>query len=261
MEGRGKKSMECTQEKTTMPMNRWHEIWNGRGKFRADLDITDTAALFLEMKRINGWDFCAGEKDSVSWKEFHREYEYTKERLNLARGDSVFECCCGCGANLFLFASDGIQVGGLDYAANMIEMMRGIFAQTGNTLCEGIVGEAAMLPTMPQYDAVMMAGATQYFKDEEYAERVLDRMIAKAKKSVGVLRVLDERQKEEFLAYRRAKDANYDERYRDLPKLFLSRSFFETVAEKHSLSVHFDSPHLVNFWNDPFVFDCFLVRR
>ena len=252
---------ENQQEQKPTSANRWHEIWNDRGEIRGDLDMSDTAALFLEMKRINGWDFRTGDEERVSWQEFQREYAYTKERLGLARGDSVFECCCGCGANLYLFAADGIRVGGLDYAPRMIAMMREIFARTGNILSESVVGEAAALPTAPQYDAVMMAGATQYFKDEAYTERVLDRMAAKAKKSVGVLRILDEGEKEAFLSYRRAKDENYDERYRDLPKLFLPRSFFAAFAEKRGLSVWFDSPHLANFWNDPFVFDCFLIRR
>ena len=89
----------------------WHAIWNGREGLRSDIDISDPVALFLEMKRINGWDF-ADVENSVSWREFQLEYEYTKERLGLARGDSLFECCCGCGANLYLFARDGMDVGG-----------------------------------------------------------------------------------------------------------------------------------------------------
>lgn len=128
-------------------------------------------------------------------------------------------------------------------------------------LVECLAGEAVDLPTEIKYDAVFSSGVFPYFTDLNYAEKVLDRMVAKAKHSVGILRMLNADTKDEYLAYRRANTKNYDELYKDLPKLFISKDFFTDYAAKNNLTVKFDKHHMEGFWNEPFNFDCFLYRK
>ena len=86
-------------------------------------------------------------------------------------------------------------------------------------------------------------------------------MVAKAKSSVGLLRMLDAATEQDYLAYRRANTKNYDELYKDLPKLFLSKKFFEDYASRNSLTVAFPKHHMPGFWNEQFNFDCFLYKN
>ena len=117
------------------------------------------------------------------------------------------------------------------------------------------------MPTEIKYDAVFAGGVFYYFTDLSYAEKVLDRMVAKSKYSVGILRNLDAATQDEYLSYRRANTKNYDELYKNLPKLFIAKDFFREYAAKNNLTVKFDKHHMENFWNEPFNFDCFLYKR
>lgn len=117
------------------------------------------------------------------------------------------------------------------------------------------------MPTAIKYDAFFSAGVFPYFSDLNYAERVLDKILAKAEHSIGILRVLSAETKDEYLKYRREHTKNYDELYKDLPKLFISKNFFEEYAAKNHLDVKFSQCHMNGFWNEPFNFNCFLYKR
>lgn len=128
-------------------------------------------------------------------------------------------------------------------------------------LIECIAGEATDLPTEIKYDAVFAAGVFQHFPDLAYAEKVLDRMVDKARRSVGILRVLNADAKDDYLKYRREHTKNYDELYKNLPKLFIAKDFFREYAAKNNLEIKFDQHHIEGFWNEAFNFDCFLYKN
>ena len=67
--------------------------------------------------------------------------------------------------------------------------------------------------------------------------------------------------KEEYFNYRRKHTPNYDELYKDLPKLFYAKDFFIEYAKKNNLEVKFDKHHIEGFWNEPFNFDCFMYKK
>ena len=85
-------------------------------------------------------------------------------------------------------------------------------------------------------------------------------MYEKTNYSIGVLDVYDIRYKEEFAACRKSLDPDFEERYRDLPKLFLDKGFFTRFAESHHMDIRFSVADLEGYWNNPFVFDCFMVK-
>lgn len=173
-------------------------------------------------------------------------------------GGAVFEVGCGSGANLYFFKKDGFKVGGSDYAENLLSVTKKVIG--AENLIECIAGEASDLPTDKKYDAVFAAAVFYYFSDLNYVEKVLDIMVAKAKRSVGLTRMLNAETKEDYLKYRREHTKNYDELYKNLPKLFISKDFFREYAARNNLEIKFPKHHIEGFWNEPFNFDCFMYK-
>lgn len=77
-----------------------------------------------------------------------------------------------------------------------------------------------------KYDVILSNSVFSYFQDFAYAEEVLEKIFIKAKRSIAILDVHDAEKKEDFIAYRIKTTPNYEERYKDLPKLFYSQVFF-----------------------------------
>lgn len=239
--------------------NRWQEVWNNRTVNLDELSSEDETRLILELKRIVGWDFY-GKKSSVSVDEFKKEYSYLKQNLGLAdKIGSVFEVGCGSGVNLYFFKKDGFKIGGADYAENLLNVAKKVIGAENFVEC--IAGEAVDLPTEIKYDAVFSAGVFSYLLDLDYTEKVLERMVAKSRQSIGILRIFDEETKEECYKYRRQQTKNYDERYKNLPKLFHSKKFFEDFATRNDLEIKFGQHHMEGYWSEPFNFDCFMYKK
>ena len=173
-------------------------------------------------------------------------------------GQTVFEVGCGSAANLYLFARDGYTVGGLDYSAALIDIARKVLP--AEKVCELICADADELPTEKIYDAVISIGVFFYFDSLDYAERVLEKMLLKSRRTVAVLDIYDAACEAEHLAYRRRTIENYDERYKGLHKLFYPRSFFEDFAARHNLSIRFTANDLEDYVNAPFTYHCFMEK-
>lgn len=221
-----------------------------------DVDRTDKRAMLLELKRINGFDIT---KEGALYEAFLEKYEAAKEGLALPEGGSVFEVGCGAGANLWLFQQDGFRVGGIDFSEGLLAISRDVLRE--DALCEIVCGEACDLPQEEKYDAAFSDGVFHYFPDEAYAEKVLEGMAEKVRGNIVILDVHDAAKKEEFFAFRRKLDPDYDERYRGLDKLFYDKAFFEAFAKKHGFAVSFSSLTLEGYWNAPFVYAVFFSRQ
>lgn len=236
--------------------NNWQKIWNNRTVNLEELSKGGSEdKLILELKRLVGWDF---KNKSIAVEEFREEYQYIKKNLNVKTG-SVFEVGCGSGANLYFFKKDGFKVGGSDYAENLLAIAKKVLGE--ENLIECIEGEAVNLPTEIKYDAIFAAAVFYYFSDLNYVEKCLDKMLDKTLYSIGIIRTLDAEKKDDYLKYRREQIKNYDELYKDLPKLFISKDFFKEYAAKNDLEIKFDQHHIEGFWNEPFNFDCFMYKK
>lgn len=236
-------------------MNNWKKIWESRKDTLGNVDAQDYRAVFVELKRIDGFDV----NDGPSVESLLRQYENTKAALTVWGVDNVFEVGCGAGANLYLFARDGFEVGGLDYSSTLIDIAKKVIPadKLGEIICAG----ADELPTDKKYDAVFSNGVFPYFNDFTYAERVLEKMLQKSRRSVAVLGTYDKDLEEVHMNHRRQTIADYDERYKDLPKLFYPRSFFEDFAARHNLSIRFTKNDLEGYGNALFTYHCFMERR
>lgn len=79
--------------------------------------------------------------------------------------------------------------------------------------------------------------------------------------SIGILDLFDVEKEEEFLAYRRKHIENYDEKYKGLGKLFVSRDFFVRFAKQEELDITFTQTNLAGYWNNEFIFNVFLYKK
>lgn len=239
--------------------NNWHEIWNNRKSQIDEIDKNDEKKLIIELKRIIGADFF-GKGSTIKFEEFQKTYIYLRDNLKTGGGnDSVFEVGCGSGSNLYFFHKDGFKVGGLDYAENLLAIAKKVIGE--ENFIEAIVGEAVELPTEIKYDAVFSFSVFQYFSSIDYAEKVLNRMLEKTTKSIGITDIFYEEKKNDYIKYRRETTKNYDELYKDLPKLFIPKKFFINYAEKNNLDVAFPHNHIEGYWNNEFTFDCFMYKK
>ena len=128
---------------------------------------------------------------------------------------------------------------------------------TEDILCE----EAVNLSVSPIYDAVFSNGVFSYFPNTSYASAVLEKMCQKASCSVGIIDIHDKEKEDAFLAYRKAAIRDYEERYKDLPKLYYTKQFFADFAGKLHMDIEFVESHMENYWNNEFVFSCFLYHK
>lgn len=234
-------------------MNNWKRIWESREDNLANVDKENYRAVFAELTRIDGYDSNGG----VTTESSLKQYENLKASLNLSAGGTVFEVGCGSGAQLYLFARDGFEVSGLDYSATMLDIAKKVLPDSTELICAG----ADELPTDKKFDAVFSNGVFIYFDDLPYAERVLEKMFTKSRRAVAVLDIYDKDFEEVHINHRRQTIEDYDERYKDLPKLFYPRSFFEDFAACHDLTIRFAKNELENYGNAPFTYHCFMERR
>ncbi|MDE6055572.1 MAG: class I SAM-dependent methyltransferase, partial [Lachnospiraceae bacterium] len=160
-------------------MNSWKKIWNGK---TADSEILlngDKRAILLELKRSNGFDVAEG----MSFEAFCAQYEEIKKNLQKYNPiKSVYEVGCGSGANLYLFESENVFSGGLDFSSSLVQLAKQVLS-TQDILC----AEAIDLPIEKKYDAVFSNSVFSYFENEEYAERVLEKMLDKANYVIGLI--------------------------------------------------------------------------
>ena len=233
--------------------NKWKEIWNRRKPVTGGLD-GDWQDVFLELKRLNGYDVMEGGIPLDSYLNFHAGL---MELLDLTPGKSVYEVGCGAGANLYLMEREGVTVGGSDYAEGLVETARAIVPDAR----EMGAMEAADIPTEEKYDAVYSCGVFSYFPDHAYATHVLERMLEKSRYAVGITELHDRAKRQDYLAFRRTNIPNYDERYEGLGRLFFRREFFEDFAREHDLRLVFPNLEMANYWNTPFLFTCFMYRK
>ena len=233
--------------------NDWKAVWSRR-QAADDALKGDWQDVFLELKRLNGFDVVDG---GIPLDSLLMQGRRIKELLHLKRGMSVYDVGCGAGANLYLMQRDGIAVGGTDYAASLVETARKVLPGARELTC----GEADAFDTALKYDAALSNSVFSYFPGEDFAARVLIRMLEKTTGAIGLIDLHDIDKKEDFLAYRRATIPDYDERYKGLGKFFYRRAFFEDFARIHNLHVDFPAIEMEGYWNTPFVFNVFMYRK
>jgi hypothetical protein len=241
-----------------MMENKWKSIWDKRTADIHILQSGDVKSIIIELKRCNGFDVVG---DGLTYESILEQYKNIKENLSLTKENklepitSVYEVGEGSGANLYMFEQDGIRCGGIDYSDSLVEISKCVL-QSEDLVCD----EAIHMSVLPEYDAVLSNSVFSYFPDEEYARNVLEKMFQKAKRSIGLIDIHDKEKEDEFKEYRKKHIENYEEKYKGLPKYFYSKEFFVDFAKNHDMSVRFVESDIPGYWNNEFVFNCFLYK-
>lgn len=238
----------------------WQEIWKNRQSNFKMMNKEDVQAVFMELKRANGFDIVPGENapSFLDWVRAHYEH---KKLLGLQNGGSVYEVGCGAGANLFLLMQDGIRVGGADYSAELLAITKEVFAVYDVPPLELAVLEAKKIPTEVKYDAVFLDGVSHYFPAYDYAQETLQRMYEKSQHAIAWLDIHDKAKEQDFIAAREQIDPEYKKHYAGLPKLFYPKDFFLQFAEEHALDICFTPCRISHYWNAPFTYNVYLYRH
>lgn len=184
-----------------------------------------TVPTLQDLVYLDGFDSPTGAIDEADWRAYAGA---VCGLLGLSGGDSVYEV--GCGAGAFLLAlqdAAGIVPSGCDYSPRLVAAARQ--ALPGGRFA---VLDADQVPPRPRCDSVISNGVFFYFADLDYAARVLDRMVAKARSTVAVLELprADMREGAEAFRRQRLTPEVYTQRYANLQHLYFRPEWFLDAA-------------------------------
>jgi cyclopropane fatty-acyl-phospholipid synthase-like methyltransferase len=209
-----------------MSNGNWHRVWQAKGASRPVAG--PSRGLLGTLMELDGYH---SPTSSPALEDHEVQFRYIVDTLRIGPGDSVYEVGCGAGALLYWLRSRCAAVGGSDFAASQVAHARVALPDSTDLWhCE-----ASDIEPEPRYDVVVSNGVFIYFDSEAYAYEVLLRMIAKARRAIGVLDVNDAARRAEFEAERRARQRGRSTDYTGLTQLYLRREFFEEVAAARGL--------------------------
>ena len=225
-------------------MSDWKTIWNKRAWHGTD-------ATLAELIAADGFDHGAGKIDVAAWEQYA---QLVAGWMKLAPGDSLFDVGCGAGAFVYPFFRSGHRVGGIDYSENLVAGARRAMAGMDFS-----AAEARDLDETTAYDLVVSNSVFHYFPDLAYAELVLRKMIAKARKTVAVLELpnLDLREEAEQARAAALPPGEYEERYRGLRHQYYSKKWIQDLGAVHGWRVQVLDQQIDGYGNNRFRFNAF----
>jgi SAM-dependent methyltransferase len=226
-------------------VSRWDTVWEER---QAPPPQRTTLARLLAG---GGMDSGFAHLEEDSWLDFVRDIA---RRLDVRAGDSVFDVGCGAGGFLYDLYRQGITVGGIDRSPALVDLASEVMPGGRFT-----VAAAENLDITDRADVVVSMGVFLYFPSYEYAEEVLDRMVAKARRAVAVLDIPDARTREQAIADRERHAggaAAYAERYEGLEHLYYDRAWMGDVLLHRGLTrVRVEDQQIRGYGNAGFRFN------
>lgn len=241
-------------------MNDWKRIWQNHSANEDIIKSQDFQRVLSELKRSNGYDVIG---DGLECSVFIELCEHLvnkmsyNEQKNIKKNvGSIYEVGCGSGANLYILERKGFKCGGIDYSSSLLNNAQEVLCSVDLT-CD----DALAIPEMPQYDAILSNGVFSYFDNEQYTWNVLEKMYKKARFSIALTELHDIDKKDEFISFRKNIIKDYDERYKNLPKLFYSKDFFRKFAEEHNMDIEIEKYDMPGYWNNDFCFYCYMYKK
>ena len=166
--------------------NDWRQVWSSRSP--AEVNGSVLAGLL----ESDGYDSPRARMAEADWRAHIVGWAGL---LGLTPASSVFEVGCGAGAALYVLASMGMHVSGIDLAPSLVER-----AAKSIPAGDFAVGDALDVPAEPQVNACLAVGVFLYFPSLDYAAEVVSRMATKSRRAVAVLDLPDQATKDETSA-------------------------------------------------------------
>jgi SAM-dependent methyltransferase len=229
----------------------WRAVWQAKGETPPPL-TGDREQVVKGLMALAGYDSATSSLDP---RTHYVQVRYVLDRLAVRPTDTVYEVGCGAGSMLYSLRPACAGVGGSDYAESLITIAREVLGAE-----DLMVTGADEVPPEPVYDVVLSNGVFIYFPDQDYAARVVHRMVAKARRVVGVLDVNDADTRAEFEALRRAQPGGGSRRSGELTQLYLERDFFRRIADELGLACRIDESVMTNSANGRYRFNAVLCR-
>jgi SAM-dependent methyltransferase len=193
----------------------WDEIWESR---QLDPSARSTLSALVS---ADGFDTPTGRLSEADWVN---AIDGIVDQIELGANGSVFEVGCGAGAFLYVLYTRGNTVSGIDRSSTLVEYARSVMPQG-----EFEVADADDFDTTQPVDTAICNSVFLYFPSLDYANRVIQRMAAKATRAVAILDVPDLATKDEAIR-RRVELAGggeaYAARYEGLDHLYYAREWF-----------------------------------
>jgi SAM-dependent methyltransferase len=233
-------------------MDEWKKIWNRKGSsLVANLGLE-------ELIGIDGFDTGAGKFPTEKWLA---NVSMIEKRLNIEPGTKMLEIGCGAGAFLFPLVGKNIDLYGIDYSKNLI-----------NLACQAIpsgtffTAEANKLDFENCYfDYIVSNSIFQYFANITYAENVMDEIsrVIKGSGKIALLDINDAEKKQEYESIRRGKlgAEEYEKLYSGLSHMFYERSWFEETAHGLGLDCGIEDVNIEGYENSNFRYNVFLKKN
>ncbi len=224
--------------------DRWHAIWNRR---EADAG----AALSLDsLIALNGFDVGAGAIGASEWRLNAQRIAFA---LGIQDGDSVYEVGCGCGAFLLaLHEQVDVHVGGADYSSGLIDVARKVFPDSAFDVIA-----ATDMDASDPYDHVLSHSMFHYLSLGD-ASAVIEKMLAKARRTVGIFDLPDLATRDDAEAMRRGNlpAGEYDKKYEGLAHTYFDKAWLLSEVRRFApdASVEFMPSQIDNNPQSPFRF-------
>ena len=205
-------------------MDKWKEIWNKED--RVYNYILET------LIKTDGFDKGAGSFSLNDWKEYTNEHFI---KLDIRNNYTFYDIGCGSGAFVYPLYLKNHSVGGIDYSSVLIEL--------ANTVMKDSSFEhkdALMIDTNLKYDIVFSHSVFHYFKNLDYAKKVIKKMILKSNKKIAIFDINDKSKELEYHKVRigKMKEQEYKKKYEGLEHLFYEKKWFENIAKEFGLKVN-----------------------
>jgi 2-polyprenyl-3-methyl-5-hydroxy-6-metoxy-1,4-benzoquinol methylase len=228
--------------------NNWQQIWNKKEMG------TDKKSLLEKLIDVDGFSSPFGKLSNVkNWEQY---IEMVVAKLNIKPGDSIFEVGCGAGAFLYPFYQKGHQVGGIDYAPNLVSIARVSMPDSQIS-----TAEASRIPSNDSYDIVISNGVFLYFPNYDYATEVLRKMVSMAKRGIGIFDIPDLSRKDASIneRVRTLGEAEYEKRYTGLDHLYYSKEWFQQILGKEIKMTILDQS-MGGYGNSKYRFNVFISK-
>jgi cyclopropane fatty-acyl-phospholipid synthase-like methyltransferase len=226
-------------------MNDWKTIWNKNG-----LTVENTTNEVDDLMYISGYTGTGITYDKLS--EF---WGHVNKKFNIDKPSSFYEVGIGTGIALKILHEMGHSVGGSDYAKNSVERAKTL-SLSNDIECL----EASDVSPDPKYDYVASFGVFHYFSDLDYVNKVVEIMINKANKGIGIFDICDKEKESIYVETRKAYDSDYESKYAGLDHLFIDKSFWNDIALKNNLSIIVEDQAIPGYKNSKLRYNIYLTK-
>ncbi len=227
-------------------MDKWKEIWNKDERIHK--------ILLETLIKADGFDSGAGSFTVDDWIVYTDELYH---KMNIVKGDTVYDIGCGSGAFVYPLFLENHKVGGVDYSTILIQLASMLMPHT-----DFINKDALDIEISLPYDIVVSHSVFHYFKDLTYAKNVIEKMIDKSAKKIAIFDINDATKEDTYHMIRKGNMSQneYSEKYAGLDHMFYTKEWFEDIAKEFGVKINIFDQSFTKYTNAKLRFNVIMER-